>query len=181
MEERIGREAWRRYGVAILLVALATLLTIVIQPWLSAIALAPYYIAVALVAWYGGLGPALFTIGLSLIAINLWALLPSGVWTPTWTDLNLLITFLVVSALITALSASRDRAEDALRASERRFRAMLETANEGVWLIDREARTQYVNDRIASLMGTTRRIWRTPMSDFPSPPTRCRRSSTSGI
>ena len=118
MEERIGREAWRRYGVAILLVALATLLTIVIQPWLSAIALAPYYIAVALVAWYGGLGPALFTIGLSLIAINLWALLPSGEWTPTWTDLNLLITFLVVSALITALSASRDRAEDALRASE---------------------------------------------------------------
>jgi PAS domain S-box-containing protein len=170
VEERIGREAWRRYGVAILLVALATLLTIVIQPWLSAIALAPYYIAVALVAWYGGLGPALFTIGLSLIAINLWALLPSGEWTPTWTDLNLLITFLVVSALITALSASRDRAEDALRASERRFRAMLETANEGVWLIDREARTQYVNDRMASLLGTTpEEIASRPVTDFVFP------------
>jgi PAS domain S-box-containing protein len=30
---------------------------------------------------------------------------------------------------------------------------MLETANEGVWLVDREARTQYVNDRMAALLG----------------------------
>ncbi|MGH2618851.1 MAG: PAS domain S-box protein, partial [Thermomicrobiales bacterium] len=74
---------------------------------------------------------------------------------PSWSDASRLITFVIVSLLITVLSASRDRAESELRASERRFRTILETANEGVWLVDREAQTQYANDRMATLLGTT--------------------------
>lgn len=40
-----------------------------------------------------------------------------------------------------------------LRDSEERFRGIVETAHEGIWLVDREGRTLYVNDRLAELLG----------------------------
>lgn len=39
--------------------------------------------------------------------------------------------------------------------SEQRFRVMVETAQEGVWTIDAEARTTYVNQYLASMLGYT--------------------------
>jgi PAS domain S-box-containing protein len=41
------------------------------------------------------------------------------------------------------------------RRSEQRFRVMVETAQEGVWTIDAEARTNYVNQYMASMLGYT--------------------------
>ena len=78
-----------------------------------------------------------------------------GQWSLTAADAPRVVTFIIISLLLAALSLSRDRAEAALRASERHFRTMLETANEGVWQIDREGRTQYANARMATLLGTT--------------------------
>jgi PAS domain S-box-containing protein len=46
-------------------------------------------------------------------------------------------------------------AEAAARASEARYRAIVETTNEGVWLLDAAARTLYANDRMVELLGTT--------------------------
>ena len=46
----------------------------------------------------------------------------------------------------------RKSIEDALRASEERYRTIVQTANEGIWLIDTEAHTLYVNDRMAELL-----------------------------
>ena len=155
MDGRTEPPAWRRYGAAILLVAFASGLTIALQQGLLPAPLALFYDAVALAVWYGGLGPALASIGLCVVAIAMWAFPPFGVWNLGWSEVSRLTTFVIVSLLITALSASRDRVETALRASERRFRSMLETANEGVWLIDRDARTQYANDRMAALLGAT--------------------------
>jgi len=47
----------------------------------------------------------------------------------------------------------RRRAEAALRASEERYRRIVETAFEGIWLIDAEGRTTFVNPRMASMLG----------------------------
>lgn len=44
-------------------------------------------------------------------------------------------------------------AEEALQASEERFRRIVETANEGIWLIDTEARTTFLNQRMADMLG----------------------------
>ncbi|PVE21440.1 hypothetical protein DC522_26615 [Microvirga sp. KLBC 81] len=49
----------------------------------------------------------------------------------------------------------RKLAEEALRASEARFRTIVETANEGIWLIGADARTQFVNARMATMLGCT--------------------------
>ena len=170
VEGRTERPAWLRNGAAIVLVVLASGLAVALRQWLWPTLLAPYYGAILLAVWYGGLGSGLTAVGLSLLAIPIWVFQPIGVWSLNWSDLSGQVAFAVVSLLITGLSVSRDRAEAEMRSSERRFRTMLETANEGVWLIDRDARTQYVNDRMAALLGATpERITASTVLDFVFP------------
>ena len=40
-----------------------------------------------------------------------------------------------------------------LAASEARYRGILDTAQEGVWIVDRELRTRYVNARLSEMLG----------------------------
>jgi PAS domain S-box-containing protein len=47
----------------------------------------------------------------------------------------------------------RKEAEDALRASEERYRRIVELADEGIWIVDRDGRTTYANNRMAELLG----------------------------
>jgi PAS domain S-box-containing protein len=49
----------------------------------------------------------------------------------------------------------RKRAEEALHASEERYRRIAETANEGIWLIDADGRTTFANRRMADMLGST--------------------------
>ncbi len=55
-------------------------------------------------------------------------------------------------ALLTDISAHRE-AEAALRASEDRYRRIVQTAEEGIWTIDAESRTDYVNPKMAQMLG----------------------------
>ena len=47
----------------------------------------------------------------------------------------------------------RKEAEEALRLSEARYRRLLETAHEGVWVLDTAGRTTFVNGRMAEIIG----------------------------
>jgi PAS domain S-box-containing protein len=47
----------------------------------------------------------------------------------------------------------RKRAEQALRQSETRLRRLMDTAYEGIWALDGEDRTEYVNSRMAEMLG----------------------------
>jgi len=47
----------------------------------------------------------------------------------------------------------RKLAEQALRLNEERFRTIITTAQEGIWAIDREAKTLFANPRMAELLG----------------------------
>jgi PAS domain S-box-containing protein len=49
----------------------------------------------------------------------------------------------------------RSRAGEALRDSEERYRRLIETAYEGVWIVDDEGRTTFVNARMAEMLGYT--------------------------
>lgn len=59
------------------------------------------------------------------------------------------------NAALQAEVAECRRVEAALRASEQRYRYMIETANEGIWQIDARADTVFVNRRMASMLGYT--------------------------
>jgi PAS domain S-box-containing protein len=47
------------------------------------------------------------------------------------------------------------RAEEALRASECQYRRLVETSNDGIWVIDNENGTSFVNKRMAEMLGCT--------------------------
>ena len=49
----------------------------------------------------------------------------------------------------------RKRAEEALRESEEKFRQIVQTAGEGIWVIDRESNTSFVNKKMAEMLGYT--------------------------
>jgi PAS domain S-box-containing protein len=49
----------------------------------------------------------------------------------------------------------RKRVEEALRKSEQRFRGLVETAHEGIWQIDAEGQTTFMNRRMAEMFGCT--------------------------
>jgi PAS domain S-box-containing protein len=48
---------------------------------------------------------------------------------------------------------TRVQAEAALKQSEAEYRRIVETANEGIWAVDQEHRTSYVNQLMAEMMG----------------------------
>ena len=47
----------------------------------------------------------------------------------------------------------RKQAEEAVRDSERRYRTIVETAHEGVWMLDADNRTTFANGRMAAMLG----------------------------
>ena len=47
------------------------------------------------------------------------------------------------------------RAEEAVRDSEARYRRIVETANEGMWTIDADSNTSFVNTKMAEMLGYT--------------------------
>ncbi|MGB9927002.1 MAG: PAS domain S-box protein [Methanosarcina sp.] len=47
----------------------------------------------------------------------------------------------------------RKRAEEALRESETKYRDIVETAQEGIWLIDADDRTVFINPKISEMLG----------------------------
>jgi PAS domain S-box-containing protein len=49
--------------------------------------------------------------------------------------------------------SARKNAEKALRESEEKYRKLIETTNEGIWIIDAKARTIYANQHTARLLG----------------------------
>ena len=64
----------------------------------------------------------------------------------------------------------RRKAERALRASEQKYRSLLETTQEGFWLIDTERKTLEVNDSLCAMLGYAREemLGKTPFDFVPA-------------
>jgi diguanylate cyclase (GGDEF)-like protein/PAS domain S-box-containing protein len=70
--------------------------------------------------------------------------------------LPVILIYPLGTALLGLLMVNRlrgERADDALRASEERYRRIVETSLEGIWIINEESRTTFVNQRLADMLG----------------------------
>lgn len=56
---------------------------------------------------------------------------------------------------LAAIALCREAADRALQQSEARYRLMVDTAYEGVWLIDAQGRTTFANQRMGEMLGCT--------------------------
>ncbi len=58
-------------------------------------------------------------------------------------------------ACVFADVTERRQSEEALRQSEERYRRIVEKTHDGIWMIDAESRTRFVNRRMAEMLGYT--------------------------
>lgn len=149
------------YGIAILAVWVALLLKWLLQRFVGSVGFAIFQGAVVIAAWSGGMKAGLLATTLSSLLINYFFTEPR--YTFAVTDPNDLIRlgiFLLVTVLISSLNADRFAARElaetnwrSLRASEERYRRLIETAYEGVWWLDEQGKTESVNPRMAQMLG----------------------------
>jgi len=91
-----------------------------------------------------------------------------------------LITHQLVTGRARAYAAAQSMTRE-LRESEERYRRIVETASEGIWLLDAARRLAFVNPRIAQWLGVSEEAMRgKPLDDFmdPDEAERCRAALT---
>jgi PAS domain S-box-containing protein len=143
------------YGVAAFSVALALLLTLLLEPFTSSKIYALFYAAVAISTYYGGMRAGLLATLLSTLAISYFFLPP--VYSFARMDLANLIQLsvfvlvtLLINSLNTALRDAKRRAEtnlQKLQASEERYRVLAENIPQLVWFARADGFVEYFNQR----------------------------------
>ncbi|MBD1836880.1 PAS domain S-box protein [Coleofasciculus sp. FACHB-64] len=158
---KVTRSQLLSYGVVVLSVVVALLLTLLLQPLMGPLIFPFFYAAVSISAWYGGMVPGLLAAILSALVTNFLFLGPLYSLNVASTSLVvrlgvfILVTFLI-SSLNSELHTAKQRLETSLlklQASEKRYRRLIDTANEGIWTIDTQGQTDYVNQRMAQMLG----------------------------
>ena len=115
------------YAVAVAAVAIATLATLALRPWMGGSASLLFFPAVIVPALYGGYGPALLSAVLSTASMAYFFISPIYTWDLGIDDAIRLGVFSGVAAISAWLSARRRLAEDAQRKSLRDLEGSLLT------------------------------------------------------
>jgi PAS domain S-box-containing protein len=170
------RSQVQRYGVAVLAVVLAILLMLLLNSWV-AMTQSPFLMffgAVMVSAWYGGMGAGLFATFLSALLSNYYFVYPTYSLALDLSDSVRLSLFvlegILISILCEALRTTNQRLAASvhkLRESEQRYRRLIDTAYEGIWTVDDRGRINYLNQRIAQMLGySVQEMLERPMFDF---------------
>jgi len=156
----LSRDRLTHYAVATLSVAVALLLTLLLQPLVKSTVFSLFFADVTFSAWYGGFGSGLLATILSVLASHFFlAPITNNLALNYGASLLHLVLFSVVALLISSLNASlrvaRQRAETnlaKLQRSEERYRQIVDTAHEGIWLLNTQLQTEYVNQRLIEML-----------------------------
>lgn len=150
---RVERSPLLRYGLAVVTVAAALVISLLLEPVTSRTPFALFYAAVMLSAWYGGLRPGLLTTMLAALAGFYFFLTPATSLSLELQEAFSVGLFLMVAFLISSLTDYRRRAEEVLRDSETRFRTMIEQSPFSIQVLSPDGTTQQVNRAWEKLWG----------------------------
>ena len=161
---RKSREMLKRYGLALALAGLALFLRSVL-PFREGTSI--YQLALAAVvlsAWYGGRGPGLLASLICITGVSYWFVPPVNSFATAPDHVLPFLIFIGLCLLLSEFSAGRRRIEHALRASEERFRALVQLSFGVYWETDAQHRftRQEFPDRLtdalapSSVIGKTR-------------------------
>jgi len=151
-----GRDALKRYGVALLLACLALLLRAVLPHKEGTGVFQLPLAAVVLSAWYGGLGPGLLTWLISVTGV-LYLFIPPRYSFALSPDYALgFFIFVALSLFFCHFGARRRHITQALRASEERFRTVLDVAADALMVHDEDGIVVDVNRQACESLGYAR-------------------------
>jgi PAS domain S-box-containing protein len=148
--------SWGSYLVATAIVAAATALRLMLEPWLAGTQFITFFAAVFLAAFLCGRGAGFFAVALS--ALSDWAFIMAPAF--AFEHIYVLILFCVLTALsvliisaLRAVLARVARLNASLRDSEMRYRTLADNASDLITLRDIDGRAQYVSPASRRLLG----------------------------
>lgn len=125
-----------RYGLALVAVLLALLLSMALPPFAEGGGFMLFLIAVVIGAWYGGWGPGLLTIGLSIFSIYYVVLPPHNTfWIDPLRNLIGVAIFMASALLLMALSVAHKRSEAEFLESEAQLKQAQALAHLGSYTL----------------------------------------------
>ncbi len=142
----LGKYKGVNYMVAVALCLLALFLSIVLEPFVIQGPFIFFMGAVTLSAWFGGLGPGLLTILLSIILIDYFVFEPLHVPLGNPSDYAQLLVFGSVAFLICWIENHRRESQLALRQTRDELAAILNGVSNGITTQDATGRVIYANE-----------------------------------
>ncbi|MGH2415109.1 MAG: DUF4118 domain-containing protein, partial [Microcystaceae cyanobacterium] len=160
------------YGMAVLVVVIATILMLILDPWVHMLQ-SPfllYFGAVMVSAWYGGTRPGLISAVLSALISAYFFLSPTHSWLLNAPNTVRLVLFMLECVLISGLCGAMHRAqrraqnnwrsleisEVSLRVANTRISNILESITDGFFTLDQQWRCTYINRRCEEIVGRLR-------------------------
>jgi PAS domain S-box-containing protein len=145
-----------RYAQAAAAVALAAGLTVALHLSASAqnarVVFAFFYLAVFVAVWFGGRGPALFALALSVLVADIF-FLPAGLLAPDLSGLLPNVFFITISLLAVLLIERSRRAEREARLSRESLETTLKSIGDAVISTDDAGRVAFMNAVAERLTG----------------------------
>ncbi|CAN5622565.1 hypothetical protein BH10ACI3_BH10ACI3_09710 [soil metagenome] len=143
-----------RYGIAILAVAVALLITSQVDLLATQTPFPFFFAAVALATWFGGRSPGLVAIILSAVGADYFVITPRQFFIYDHIGTFQIVMFIAVALLLWWLTASHtDR--KLIRESEGRYRDLFENAIDIIYTHDLEGNYTSVNKAVERIVGYT--------------------------
>jgi PAS domain S-box-containing protein len=146
------RQALLRYGAALLLVGAALLVSLLVQPYVSDAFLVLFVAAVMLSGWFGRTGPGLFSVVLSVLAVDYYFIAPARAFVMDVEEIPYFLSFLLCSVLASWLSSARSLAEERQKAH---LDELFQQAPEAIMLVDLRDRVLRVNREFSRIFQYT--------------------------
>jgi PAS domain S-box-containing protein len=148
--QSLMQSSYSRYGIALVFVGTALLLSLLLHGVLSDGFLIFFLSAVMLTGWFGRTGPGLFAVFLSMVAAAYYFIPPYRALAVNLEELPYFLSFLL-SALVTSwLSSARRDAEERQKAH---LDELFEQTPEAILLVDVQDRVLRVNKRFTQMFG----------------------------
>ena len=144
--------SWWRYGLIALVVGISVGLNMHYHEHVGTFPL--FFGSVMIGAWLGGFKGGMLATVLSTVAIQYYLMEPHASFgLLSSANIARLMLFLIEGVVISWAVAGLYSSRIQRREVENRYRQIVETASEGIWLADAQWRTTFVNHRMAQMLG----------------------------
>jgi PAS domain S-box-containing protein len=147
------RSRWLPYLVTVIAVAIALVLSILLDDLIENTPFLLFWPVVVVSAWYGGRGAGLLATALTALSVNYYVQEPKGQLALYPNTILSVCIFLIIALVISWFSSGRRRAEDETRLARDWLSVTLTSVGDGIIATDTEGKITFINPVTAALTG----------------------------